>query len=426
MRDSLSLLDRLLSIGESELTSDLIEQLLGMPKAQLLFELTQAIGEGNVKTVLQSANAMIQSGLSPDTLIASLVEHLRNLLILRACGEDSELVEVPGVSMKELLAQAGRFEAVSLAQDIALLEELRRNLRSSQAGRALLDAALVRLALAGQFTSVAGLLESIDEQSPSTPALKKNNEPRVSFRPPPAIDRQPAPIAAPPAQAMAAEAMAMESTASVAVADEEDDDDLPRPGKVWTGPSLAELARQPMKAAVAAPVEEAPATASNVESVDPTNLPQIWQALLAVLATKGPALAPLIEEGRFIGIRDGQAVIRYPHGHETMLKMLDRNGKKEQIRDAFTQVLGASVGIAFECDSQPAANANGNGAQTIASSPAIAPPPRAPLAAPSPRQSPPADSQMRITTELCAALREADPLIRAVMEQLGGEIVRVE
>jgi DNA polymerase-3 subunit gamma/tau len=404
MRDSLSLLDRLLSIGESQLTTDLIEQLLGMPKAQLVFDLAQAIGEGDVKAVLTRANTMIQNGLSVDTLIASLVEHLRNLLILRTCGEDSELVEVPGMSMKELLAQAGRFEPAALSQDIALLEELRRNLRTSQAGRALLDAALVRLTLAEQFTSVAGLLEQIDGQSSGNAGQKKNAEPRVNIGPP-----------TPPLQNEPALALATQAS-DIALLDDDGDDDLPRPGKVWTGPSLAELARQPMKTSAPAP---APVAASNVETVDPANLPAIWQALLALLATKGPALAPLLHEGRFIGVQEGRAIIRYPHGHETMLKMLDRNGKKEQIRDAFTQVLGESVGIAFECDSEPAATPI---------SQAVAPPAPRVAVAPPPQKQPvaPVDSQIRLTAELCASIRDSDPMIRAVMEELGGEIVRVE
>jgi DNA polymerase-3 subunit gamma/tau len=404
MRDSLSLLDRLLSIGESQLTTELIEQLLGMPKAQLVFDLAQSIGEGDVKSVLTRANTMITNGLSPDTLIASLVDHLRNLLILRACGQDSELVEVPGMSMKELLAQAGRFEAAALSQDIALLEELRRNLRSSQAGRALLDAALVRLTLAEQFTSVDGLLEQID--SPSA-AQKKNGELRSNS--PPA----PPPTRAPVQETSTSPSPSQPEPVAPSAVDD-DDDDLPRPGKVWTGPSLAELARQPMKSAAPAALP-----VSNVESVDPRNLPAIWQSMLALLATKGPALAPLLEEGRFIGVLDGRAVIRYPHGHETMLKMLDRNGKKEQIRDAFTEVLGESVGIAFECDTETAPPANRQ--------PAVAttPQPRAAVAPPQ-QQAPPADPQIRITTELVASIRESDPMVRAVIEELGGEIVRVE
>ena len=35
MRDSLSLLDRLLSIGEKHLTVEMIEHLLGLPKSQV-------------------------------------------------------------------------------------------------------------------------------------------------------------------------------------------------------------------------------------------------------------------------------------------------------------------------------------------------------------------------------------------------------
>src|SRR5580692_8191939 len=43
MRDALSLLDRLLSVGEKHLTAESIEQMLGLPKSQLLFDLADAI-----------------------------------------------------------------------------------------------------------------------------------------------------------------------------------------------------------------------------------------------------------------------------------------------------------------------------------------------------------------------------------------------
>src|SRR5580692_6671973 len=69
MRDSLSLLDRLLSIGEKHLTADMIEQMLGLPKSQLLFDLADAIASGDVKSVLAQGNAMVQAGLSVDSLI---------------------------------------------------------------------------------------------------------------------------------------------------------------------------------------------------------------------------------------------------------------------------------------------------------------------------------------------------------------------
>src|SRR6185437_12806835 len=194
MRDSLSLLDRLLSVGEKHLTAEMIEQMLGLPKSQLLFDLADAIISGDVKSVLAQANAMVQRGLSVDSLIVALVDHLRNLLILRTCGPDSTLVEVPGIAMNDLSTQANKFDAGVLAQDITILEELRRTLRQSQAGRALLDATLVRLTLADQFSSIGDILSRLDAgggaprpavarmpaarpASAPAPAQKKNLEP---------------------------------------------------------------------------------------------------------------------------------------------------------------------------------------------------------------------------------------------------------
>src|SRR5258708_633115 len=162
MRDALSLLDRLLSVGEKHLTSERVEQLLGLPKTQLLFDLAGAIGAGDVKGRLGQVDAILNGGLSVDALIASMTDHLRNLLILRTCGPDSTLVEVPGLAMDDLVDQANRFDPVALTQDITMMEELRRNIRQSQAGRALLDATLVRIALADQFSSIGDLLSRLD------------------------------------------------------------------------------------------------------------------------------------------------------------------------------------------------------------------------------------------------------------------------
>src|SRR5882724_5833428 len=64
MRDALSLLDRLLSAGEKHLTSERVEQLLGLPKTQILFEFADAIGTGDVKATLSQADAIVTGGLS--------------------------------------------------------------------------------------------------------------------------------------------------------------------------------------------------------------------------------------------------------------------------------------------------------------------------------------------------------------------------
>jgi DNA polymerase-3 subunit gamma/tau len=170
MRDALSLLDRLLSHGQKKLSAKDVEEMLGLPRAQLVFDLVESIGGGDVKQALERSGALIAAGLSPDGLIAALSDHLRSLLIVLTCGKESGLLDVPGLGETDLAGQAGKFDAATLAQDIAILEELRRNMRQSQTGRAMLDATLVRIALAEQFSSIGSMLGQV---SPAAAAAEK-------------------------------------------------------------------------------------------------------------------------------------------------------------------------------------------------------------------------------------------------------------
>jgi hypothetical protein len=153
-------------------------------------------------------------------------------------------------------------------------------------------------------------------------------------------------------------------------------------------------------------------------------MPQVWQAMLRVLSQKGQAVTGMISQAQFGGLDDqGQAVIRFAKSQEVFVKMLDRNGKRELIGDAFTKVLNQAVGVRFEVDEslpdptppKPTSNAAPN-------RPTAA---RQQQAAPAPEPQAPQSNAVRLTPELRAEI-EADPLVRAVMENLGGSVVRLE
>jgi hypothetical protein len=215
--------------------------------------------------------------------------------------------------------------------------------------------------------------------------------------------------------------------------DDDDDDGLPSVGRVWEGPapSLGAILKNHAAASSAAPAKPAapppsgPA-ASNVEPVSPDDLPAVWKAFLQVLAQHGPGLYSLLSHGRLVSIQDGRAVIRYGAQHETFVKMLDRNGKKDLVRDAITRVLRQSVGVKFEVDDAPA------GEESVAGSaprPRTGPPEVAPPAGPPPVNLPPpapAAPVVKITPELIDSIRSAEPLVRALMDELGAQIVKVE
>jgi DNA polymerase-3 subunit gamma/tau len=434
--------------------TEMVEQLLGLPKAQVLFDLANAIGRGDVKAALGQADAVLQSGLSVDSFIAALVDHLRNLLILRTCGADSALVEVPGVGMEELVAQANQFDPVALTQDITILEELRRNIRQSQAGRALLDATLVRMALADQFSSIGELLSRLDgggsapraarAGAAAAPAQKKNSElaPTQSSPSFPPLrlgegrgegelrktlneSAASAPASPNPNPLPRGEGTRITPPPPPPSLDD-DDDDLPRPGKVWTGPSLAEMARE--AAAKSAPAAPAPSNSnsSNVEPVDPSDLPAVWQSLLNLLAAQSSMVHPLLTPARLVGIEDGRAVIRYGPQHDTFVKMLERNGKKDLVREKLTEVLGQAIGVKFEVDAS--AEAAIAPAEAAAPRPAIrnrATPRSSSQPAPAEPSPAPAAPAIKLTPELIESLRN-EPLIKSLMDNMGATIVKVE
>jgi hypothetical protein len=437
MRDSLSLLDRLLSVGETRLTVDLLEQMLGLAKSQLIFDLVAAVGTGDVKSALSQADAIIANGLAVDTLIASLIDHLRNLLVLRTCGTDSQLVEVPGLSLVDLGKQADQFDPAALSQDIVILEELRRHVRQSQAGRALLDATLVRMALADQFSSLSDLLANVTggaaaqkkkpvEMNAGSGERSTFNAQRSTFKETPAavsslrsstVDVGRSTFASPPPE-VKDERPTSNVQLSMSNESEDRDDDLPAPGKVWDGPreSLAELMKKHVTSAAPAVVE-----IPNIEPVTAGDLGEKWKAMIALLADHGPSLHGLLQQGQFIGITDGRAVIRYAAQHETFVKLLERNGKKDLVRNALSKVLDQPVGVKFEI-----AEGQSPVPHPIAPPRAVEPPRSAAPASPPPPAPVESSNTIRLTDEIRDSLYKNNPLIRAVADTLGGSIIRLE
>jgi len=158
MRDALSLMDRLLAAGESPVTLDLLERLLGLPDRSLLLGLLGAVSEGDVGETLRRGDELLARGVAIEQALESLLTLLRDVLVLCACGERTELVEVAGDSRDALVEIADRFDDAGLVHMIALVESVQRHSRGSVAPRALFDALLARLAMTERVADLASLV----------------------------------------------------------------------------------------------------------------------------------------------------------------------------------------------------------------------------------------------------------------------------
>ncbi len=164
MRDALSLLDRLLATGESPITAELVEQMLGLPDRSIVMKLVDAVAGSDVAGTLAAADELLTRGISLDQFVTTLIEHLRAMMLVQACGADTELVDLEDAAKQQLGEQAQRFDAAAIVHAIALLENVQRHAKGSSAPRAMIDAALVRLALSERFADVAALACSVEKK----------------------------------------------------------------------------------------------------------------------------------------------------------------------------------------------------------------------------------------------------------------------
>ncbi len=211
MRDALSLLDQLLSLCGSKLTVQSLEDVLPATHDELLGRLIDRIADGDAGAALALVDESLSGGVTAEQWCLGMIRQMRDLMIVRVCGADTDLVDVPAGLREPIAAQAQRFDEATYVYFIAVLEELRRSVRASGAGRALVEAAVVRMAEAPKFSSISSLLSRLDGGAVAAPRAAAPVRPPVTPPVTPMTDKKK--VTAPPVAAERSSA-----TASVAPA----------------------------------------------------------------------------------------------------------------------------------------------------------------------------------------------------------------
>ena len=192
MRDGLSLLDRLISTGVTPLSVSMLEEYLGLPNSEKVWNLIEQIGSSDSAGTLGAIDELIGGGTSEVQIVDSLVEYMRDLMVVKSAGAKSELVILTEQQRNRAGELAGKFDIAGLVYSIATLEKLRWSIKNSDTSRALLEASLLRFALSEHFLNVDELISQMN--SGSAPSKKKEPvaaESRSSFKPEPTKSEPP-------------------------------------------------------------------------------------------------------------------------------------------------------------------------------------------------------------------------------------------
>lgn len=171
MRDALSLLDQVISTGAQPLTLEALEETLGQPGRQRIAQLLEKIGDKDTAGALELTDSLLTDGMSCLQIADSLVEYMRDVMVVCAAGADSSLVVLTAAERQSMASISGKFDIAALVYGVTAFEKTRNIIKNSDNSRAILEASIIRLSLSEHFISVQSLMQRLSAQGSD---VKKN------------------------------------------------------------------------------------------------------------------------------------------------------------------------------------------------------------------------------------------------------------
>jgi DNA polymerase-3 subunit gamma/tau len=290
-RDSLSLLEQVLSYTDGRLTPEDVYTVLGTVTQDFLFRMGDMIASGDEAGAFEAAREAAESGKDLRQLMRSMADHFRNLLYATVTSEKEPRAFSAEV-LSRLRQQAGLFDKARLLRTIEIFSETEQNARFSERHKLLLEMALLRAieAVRGIATQQASV--------------------QLAQEPAPARVRQ----SAPPKQAT-----------------------QPRAGET-----------RPREDEQAPPPAEQPRSAGEQKLPEFDTIRQKWNVVAQTLKSISVVAHGMLGDASPASMIGGSIVLQFRHPGQAQL--LDKNpDKKKALQSAIERVFGiANVGIICE------------------------------------------------------------------------------
>jgi DNA polymerase III subunit gamma/tau len=170
MRDALSLLEQARAYCGDDIRDQAVRDLLGVVPEDALNELVQAIAEQSAERALGLVHRFQKEGRNLQHFCREAIRHMRNLLIARVCGADSDLLAATPDQRPGLAKAAALFSEEDLTRYFQILLQTDDALRRAMDPRVHLEMGLLRLVNAARLAPLEELLAEAKSASGSRPA----------------------------------------------------------------------------------------------------------------------------------------------------------------------------------------------------------------------------------------------------------------
>ncbi|MEI7474039.1 MAG: DNA polymerase III subunit gamma/tau [bacterium] len=168
LRDALSLLDQvsILSLTGKQITEEDVLKMLGSLSEETLYEITQALAEKNIQSLLKFLDYLYEKGNEPVQIIRELIGYFRNLMLVKTSDNYSEIKELV-LSGEEfyskLKTQSAIFETIEITQIIEKLAECERALKNSSQQGLWIETGLISICHRHDIQVIKNLEERIEK-----------------------------------------------------------------------------------------------------------------------------------------------------------------------------------------------------------------------------------------------------------------------
>jgi DNA polymerase-3 subunit gamma/tau len=367
LRDALSLLEQARAYCGDTIPDAEVRALLGVVPEDALDELVGAIAEGSADRALGLVHTFQKEGRNLQHFCREAIRHMRNLLIARVCGADSDLIAATPDQRPAIEKAAARFSEEDLTRFFQILLQTDDDLRRKPDPRVHLEMGLLRLINASRLAPLEELLADLKSGANSgTARAGASAAPQV--RQASSSGMAPA-FAIPPKDAPTSLAAATSAPAKV-----ETKQQFPSPLAATASTAVTETA---------APKRED--VAIRVSGISQEQVLEIK----ATIQAQQKFIGELVERGSFWDLDGAELRIYFSPSNKTFAELMEGRDTLEKIRVVSSKVLGRAVRVCAKLESVAAAAASAAGTQEL------------------------------------RAQFERDPMVRSMLQRFGGKISEV-
>lgn len=390
MRDALSLLEQARAYCGDDIKDNEVRELLGVVPEDALQELVESIHERSAERALGLVHRFQREGRNLQHFCREAIRHMRNLLIARVCGGDSELIAATPDQRPGLAKAAALFTEEDLTRYFQILLQVDYEVRREMDPRVHLEMGLLRLVNAARLAPLEELLAELGGNSTGSGRSGGGSAPKTATARS-AAPQFPSASAATTASAAPTETFRTAQTPEplpkpYTFAEPEN----PRPTTVATASNgtSAAVAAAPAKIETPEPATEivrpsGPATGLSMEQV---------AEIKSTIQAQQKFIGELLEHASRWELDGSELRIYFPAEESAFAGLIEGRETLERIRTSSSKALGRTVRVCAKLESSVASEAN---------------------------------SARTASTQEMRAQFENDPMVKSMLQRFGGRISEV-